>query len=427
MTYSFRSGTSRLITGSRINGDERGFSLQRGELGKEHFVPWISETRERWRFLRSFHRDILRWIETNIFTMNEVQVSTEEECWNPNIVAGYVPGVSGIPYINQENCDNDMLQEHSYLSSASECARTCRQGEEPKTCYYKFVIERYPVNGKACSTCLPDSTNQICANCQCVPGDGVQRMALTVNRMIPGPSIQVCLGDEIVVDVQNKIKECGVTIHWHGIFQKGTQYFDGVPLVTQCPIMFQNSFRYQFAAGNSGTHFWHAHTGLHKMDGIFGSLIIREPIETEPNTDLYDFDLSNHIIVINDWMNEESTERYPGRETGVTGQSANSLLINGKGRTRDSKGKTTNSPLEIITVEANKRYRFRLINSFCAICPSMLTIENHDLIVIATDGQSLQPVMRNDSILSYIPINLLVSTGYNFVHLVLARIELSSN
>lgn len=114
-------------------------------------------------------------------------------------------------------------------------------------------------------------------------------------------------------------------------------YFDGKKYFEETLGQKDYIFRrYQFAAGNSGTHFWHAHTGLHKMDGIFGSLIIREPIETEPNTDLYDFDLSNHIIVINDWMNEESTERYPGRETGVTGQSANSLLINGKGRTRVS-------------------------------------------------------------------------------------------
>lgn len=51
-----------------------------------------------------------------------------------------------------------------------------------------------------------------------------------------------------------------VTIHWHGITQRGTQYSDGVPMVTQCPILQGNTFRYQWYA-NAGTHFWHAHTG----------------------------------------------------------------------------------------------------------------------------------------------------------------------
>ncbi len=52
-----------------------------------------------------------------------------------------------------------------------------------------------------------------------------------------------------------------LTIHWHGVWQRGTQYSDGVPYVTQCPILNGNSFRYQWYAGNAGTHFWHAHTG----------------------------------------------------------------------------------------------------------------------------------------------------------------------
>lgn len=34
-----------------------------------------------------------------------------------------------------------------------------------------------------------------------------------------------------------------VTIHWHGILQRGTQYYDGVPFVTQCPIQQGNTFR----------------------------------------------------------------------------------------------------------------------------------------------------------------------------------------
>lgn len=43
--------------------------------------------------------------------------------------------------------------------------------------------------------------------------------------MIPGPSIQVCDGDRVVIDVENHMEGMEVTIHWHGIWQRGTQYY----------------------------------------------------------------------------------------------------------------------------------------------------------------------------------------------------------
>lgn len=74
-------------------------------------------------------------------------------------------------------------------------------------------------------------------------------------------SLQVCEGDKVVIDVENRMEGQAASIHWHGIHQKGTQYSDGVPYVTQCPIQEGNTFRYQWAADNPGTHFWHAHSG----------------------------------------------------------------------------------------------------------------------------------------------------------------------
>lgn len=74
--------------------------------------------------------------------------------------------------------------------------------------------------------------------------DGVERGILTVNRMIPGPSIQVCENDKVVIDVENHMEGMETTIHWHGIWQRGSQYYDGVPFVTQCPIQQGNTFRW---------------------------------------------------------------------------------------------------------------------------------------------------------------------------------------
>ncbi|KAJ8873298.1 hypothetical protein PR048_026932 [Dryococelus australis] len=71
---------------------------------------------------------------------------------------------------------------------------------------------------------------------------------------------QVCEGDFVAVDVTNAMSGTGITIHWHGIYQRGTPYSDGVPQVTQCPIVETNIYRYYFYA-NPGTYFWHAHAG----------------------------------------------------------------------------------------------------------------------------------------------------------------------
>ncbi|KAK6625519.1 hypothetical protein RUM43_005818 [Polyplax serrata] len=275
---------------------------------------------------------------------------------------------------------------------------------------------------KACQVCTPNATNTIWSNCQCVLADGVERGILTANRMIPGPSIQVCEGDKVVIDVENKMEGQAVSIHWHGIWQRGTQYSDGVPFVTQCPILEGNTFRYQWNAGNAGTHFWHAHTGLHKLDGLYGSVVIRQPPSKDPNSHLYDYDLTTHVMLLSDWLHEDAMERFPGRLAVNQGQDPDTLLINGKGQFRvrlkyngiprffmscqmvlenqnqavdPNTGYMTNTPLETFTITPGRRYRFRMINSMASVCPVQLTFQGHPLILIATDGEPVHPVVVN--------------------------------
>lgn len=51
------------------------------------------------------------------------------------------------------------------------------------------------------------------------------------------------------------------TLHWHGIKQVGTPYMDGVPYVSQCPVLPGESFRYIYEASLNGSFFWHSHIG----------------------------------------------------------------------------------------------------------------------------------------------------------------------
>nr|AWK23445.1 laccase 2 [Chrysomela populi] len=288
------------------------------------------------------------------------------------------------------------LRKNPSLSAPDECARACREGEPPKICYYHFTLELYTVLGAACQVCTPNATNTVWSSCQCVLADGVERGMLSANRMIPGPSIQVCEGDKVVIDVENHLEGQEVSLHWHGVWQRGSQYYDGVPFVTQCPIQQGNTFRYQWIAGNAGTHFWHAHTGLQKLDGLYGSIVIRQPPSRDPNSYLYDYDLTTHVVLLSDWLHEDASERFPGRLAVNTGQIPENLLVNGKGQFRDpNTGFMTNTPLEVFTITPGKRYRFRVINSLASVCPAQLTIQGHDLTLIATDGEPVHPVKIN--------------------------------
>ncbi|XP_041977206.1 laccase-5-like [Aricia agestis] len=287
------------------------------------------------------------------------------------------------------------LRRNPALSAPDECARACRENEPPRICYYHFTLEFYTVLGAACQVCTPNATNVVWSHCQCVLADGVERGILTANRMLPGPSIQVCENDKVVIDVENHMEGMEVTIHWHGIWQRGTQYYDGVPFVTQCPIQQGNTFRYQWQ-GNAGTHFWHAHTGLQKLDGLYGSIVVRQPPSKDPNSHLYDYDLTTHVMLLSDWLHEDAAERYPGRLAVNTGQDPENVLINGKGQFRDpNTGFMTNTPLEVFTITPGRRYRFRMINAFASVCPAQITFEGHNLTVIATDGEPVHPVQVN--------------------------------
>lgn len=53
---------------------------------------------------------------------------------------------------------------------------------------------------------------------------------------------------------------------------------------------------------------------------------------------------------------------------------------------------TTRTPLEVFRVQYGKRYRFRVINSGSHVCPAVLEVENHSLLVIASDSYDVEPV-----------------------------------
>lgn len=132
--------------------------------------------------------------------------------------------------------------------------------------------------------------------------DGVKRGFMALNFQVPGPTLHVCAGDTVLVELSNEAEGSATAIHWHGIHQKGSQFMDGVPYVTQCPIPYGSKFVYKFKVEDAGTHYYHSHAGHQHANGIFGALIVRESKEKYPNYhQTYDYDLADHLVIVTDW------------------------------------------------------------------------------------------------------------------------------
>ncbi|XP_060585722.1 uncharacterized protein LOC132741548 [Ruditapes philippinarum] len=285
--------------------------------------------------------------------------------------------------------------------SNHKCNRKCEVGKH-MTCEYNFTVENYYVLSRACYRCPFNYTD--CFRPHCVSTNGKQRHLHTVNRQLPGPSIEVCKGDTIIVWVNNMIdEESATTIHWHGITQTNTNFMDGVPRLTQCNIQPFESFKYEFLAENAGTHWWHSHSGVQLGDGVHGALIVREPEVNDPSSSLYDYDRSDHIMVITDWSEkpEISTYMEEMQHRWVTPKMIK-ILVNGRGRKYEVtdfviKGDDTvagYTPYEVFTVSSGERFRFRVIGA-TARCYFRLMVEDHQLTVITTDGWPITPSTVN--------------------------------
>ncbi|XP_022097719.1 laccase-1-like isoform X2 [Acanthaster planci] len=266
------------------------------------------------------------------------------------------------------------------------CYRQC-DFTTPMICTYNWTVNWYYALSNQCGRC-PNITSD-CSNDQCFPADGVQRAVSLINRVFPAPSVQICSGDEVVVSVTNNLQNNeGVTIHWHGIFQNGSQFMDGLPMVTQCPIPSPGNFEYRFTPYEPGTHWFHSHTGLQRSDGLMGPFIIRESRRTDPHGDLYDLDVAENVIFLNDWHHDTSVSEFAKSQWGG-GSRVDSILINGKGIAPGIS--PPHPPLEVFNVEQGKRYRFRVINGASSFCNMQFSVQNHTLLVIASDGGPFQP------------------------------------
>ena len=121
--------------------------------------------------------------------------------------------------------------------------------------------------------------------------------AITINDVIPGPTLNWQEGEEVEVRVKNSMDEV-TSIHWHGILLDG--YMDGVPGLNGFEGIKPNeTFTYKFKIRQSGTYWYHSHSNLQEQQGMFGAIAISPKQKNSNNK--YD---REYVVILSDFTHE---------------------------------------------------------------------------------------------------------------------------
>jgi len=121
--------------------------------------------------------------------------------------------------------------------------------------------------------------------------DGHETHAVGINGSVPAPLLRLREGRTVRIHVRNDLDEES-SIHWHGLilpFQ-----MDGVPGVSFPGIKAKSAFTYEFPLVQSGTYWYHSHSGFQEQLGHYGPIII-DPAGADPVA--YD---REHVLVLSD-------------------------------------------------------------------------------------------------------------------------------
>ncbi|MGW8192310.1 copper resistance system multicopper oxidase [Sphingomonas hankookensis] len=241
--------------------------------------------------------------------------------------------------------------------------------------------------------------------------DGRAAHAIGINGTSPAPLVRLREGQKARITVVNTLDEPS-SIHWHGLllpFQ-----MDGVPGISFPGIAPRSSFTYEFPVIQSGTYWYHSHSGLQEQEGLYGPIVI-DPREADPVA----FD-REHVIVLSD-----HSFRHPHvlfdrlkKEPGYFNRQRQTLAGLLAGRDQSAKeramwGAMRMDPADIADVTGStytylvnghgpednwtalftpgERVRLRFINA-SAMTTFNVRIPGLRMRIVAADGLNVQPV-----------------------------------
>jgi FtsP/CotA-like multicopper oxidase with cupredoxin domain len=245
---------------------------------------------------------------------------------------------------------------------------------------------------------------------------GRPAIATLVNGSMPAPVLRFREGDDATIRVTNRLKE-STSIHWHGL--KLPNAMDGVPGLTFAGIPPGETFTYRFPIIQSGTYWYHSHSGMQEQTGLFGALIL-EPKAREPYA--YDRD---YTVVLSDWTDEDPMTvvanlkqqgdyyNYHQRTLGTFIDDAKRDGLGATIKDRLMWGKMRMSPTDIMDVtgaiytflingqppaanwtglfKPGERVRLRFINS-ASMSTFDVRIPDLGMMIVQADGSDVEPV-----------------------------------
>ncbi|GER00556.1 copper resitance protein [Iodidimonas gelatinilytica] len=246
--------------------------------------------------------------------------------------------------------------------------------------------------------------------------DGQHGTAVTLNGGVPGPLLRFTEGETATIRVHNRLRET-TSIHWHGILLPFEM--DGVPGVAFPGIKAGETFTYRYLVRQSGTYWYHSHSGLQEQLGHYGPLVI-DPKEP----DIMDHD-REHILILSDWMFDNPYKvmaklkkrsdylKFQQRTMGDFFKDASETGLGAAISDRMAWGRMRMSPADIADVtghiysylingagpddnwtglfQPGERLRLRIINA-ASMSYFNLRIPGLAMTVVAADGQPVQPV-----------------------------------
>ena len=247
---------------------------------------------------------------------------------------------------------------------------------------------------------------------------GKDRVATAINGSVPAPVLRWKQGERVTLDVTNNLA-VDSSIHWHGMILPSAM--DGVPGISDDfkGIKPGETFRYEFDVKQSGTYWYHSHSGFQEQTGAYGAIII-DPIES-----YYISYEREHVIVLSDWSDEDPEDiyanlkkmsHYYNTRERTTGDLWSEIQTNGLSQTWNDRGMWNdmrmsdrdisdvtgytytflmngNTPAENWTGIFNKgeRLRLRIINA-SAMTLFDVRIPGLKMTVIAADGQNVESI-----------------------------------
>lgn len=249
---------------------------------------------------------------------------------------------------------------------------------------------------------------------------GRSRMATTVNGTLPAPVLRWKEGSTVTLRVRNTLPVT-TSIHWHGILLPAEM--DGVPGLSFEGIAPGETFVYRFPVRQSGTYWYHSHSGFQEQTGLFGPLVI-DPARPDPvRAD------SDHVLVLSDWTDEDPERvfaklkaqsdyyNYQIPTVGDFFRDVSSMGFAAAWERRKEWNRMRMNPTDVADITAatytylvngtppaanhtiparrGERVRLRVINS-SASSVFDVRIPGLKIEVVAADGQWVQPVMVDE-------------------------------